>query len=185
MPKKKTFQGDFDDPDDAPPCNAGHCREKGLYRAPKSPTNSREFYWFCLEHVRAYNQAWDYFKGMDKNDIESFMHDAVTGHRPTWRIGDGPFPSRAKLQEKLHEFLDSGNPKPQARPKALSPKEYKAMQLFELELPVNENDIKKRYKTLVKRHHPDVNKGSKKAEETFKEVTIAYKILLTRFGQKP
>lgn len=181
MVRKKQYTGDIE-PDDAPPCDVGHCKEKGTYRAPKSP-GGREYYWFCLEHVRAYNQAWDYFRGMDKGDIERFMHDAVTGHRPTWRIGDQPFLTRAKLEEKLHTFLHQGAAQKKPRPKALSARENKALELFELELPVTESEIKKRYKILVKRHHPDVNKGSKKAEETFKEVTLAYKILLAKFGK--
>jgi len=29
------------------------------------PAAAAEYYWFCLEHVREYNQAWDYFKGMN------------------------------------------------------------------------------------------------------------------------
>ena len=38
-------------------------------------------------------------------------------------------------------------------------------------------DIKKRYRELAKKHHPDVNNGSKKAENNFKIISAAYKIL--------
>ena len=35
-------------------------------------------------------------------------------------------------------------------------------------------DIKMRYKQLVKRFHPDANGGDKKAEERFKSINEAY-----------
>jgi len=38
-------------------------------------------------------------------------------------------------------------------------------------------EIKKAYRTLVKKYHPDKNQGDKKAEEKFKEVTEAYEVL--------
>jgi len=38
-------------------------------------------------------------------------------------------------------------------------------------------DIKKRYRELARKHHPDTNQGSKKAEETFKRISEAYEVL--------
>ena len=38
-------------------------------------------------------------------------------------------------------------------------------------------DIKKRYRELARKHHPDTNEGSKKAEENFKRISEAYEIL--------
>ena len=40
------------------------------------------------------------------------------------------------------------------------------------------DDVKTRYKELVKRHHPDANGGTKAAEEEFKKVTEAYEALV-------
>jgi len=39
------------------------------------------------------------------------------------------------------------------------------------------DDIKKAYRTLARKYHPDVNQGSKEAEEKFKEVKEAYEVL--------
>jgi curved DNA-binding protein CbpA len=39
------------------------------------------------------------------------------------------------------------------------------------------DDIKKAYRSLAKRLHPDANPGDKKAEEKFKELGQAYEIL--------
>ncbi|MCH8933006.1 MAG: DnaJ domain-containing protein [Nitrospinae bacterium] len=39
------------------------------------------------------------------------------------------------------------------------------------------SDIKKRYRELARKHHPDTNQGSKKAEEKFKRISEAYQVL--------
>src|SRR3954452_15896808 len=39
------------------------------------------------------------------------------------------------------------------------------------------DEIKKAYRTLARKHHPDVNPGDKKAEARFKEAQQAYDIL--------
>lgn len=38
-------------------------------------------------------------------------------------------------------------------------------------------DIKKAYRKLARKHHPDVNPGNKEAEERFKEISFAYDVL--------
>ena len=41
----------------------------------------------------------------------------------------------------------------------------------------NDNDLKKAYRVLAKKYHPDANPGDKEAEEKFKEASEAYAIL--------
>ena len=41
----------------------------------------------------------------------------------------------------------------------------------------SDTDIKKAYRTLAKKYHPDVNPGDKDAEAKFKEVNEAYEVL--------
>src|SRR2546423_8884598 len=38
-------------------------------------------------------------------------------------------------------------------------------------------DIKKAYRKLAQKHHPDANAGNREAEERFKEVSAAYDVL--------
>src|ERR1700719_3382903 len=40
-----------------------------------------------------------------------------------------------------------------------------------------EDDIRKEYRKLARKYHPDVNPGDKSAEEKFKEINEAYEVL--------
>lgn len=46
-----------------------------------------------------------------------------------------------------------------------------------VEKKASENEIKRAYRDLAKKHHPDRNPGDKKAEEKFKEINEAYQVL--------
>ena len=64
VPRTKAYA-----PDPAAPgrtCDSPGCEALGEYRAPKSRRDLKNYWWFCLEHVRAYNSTWDYYKGMSQ-----------------------------------------------------------------------------------------------------------------------
>lgn len=46
-----------------------------------------------------------------------------------------------------------------------------------LEKKASQDDIKKAYRKLAKKYHPDVNPGNKQAEEKFKQISEAYEVL--------
>src|ERR671939_779937 len=46
-----------------------------------------------------------------------------------------------------------------------------------VERGASDDDIKKAYRRLAMKYHPDRNNGSKDAEERFKEITEAYDVL--------
>src|SRR5437868_5385867 len=52
-------------------CDISGCDCVGEYRAPKSPRQLTDYFWFCLDHVRAYNASWDYYAGMSTDEIEA------------------------------------------------------------------------------------------------------------------
>ena len=46
-------------------------------------------------------------------------------------------------------------------------------------------DLKKQYKKLAKKYHPDVNKQDENAEEKFKQISAAYHALADKFSRLP
>lgn len=70
-------------------CEWAGCQNRGAHRAPKGRENSREYWHFCLDHVREYNQSYNFFQGMNPDDVARYQKDALTGHRPTWKMEIG------------------------------------------------------------------------------------------------
>ncbi len=68
-------------------CEWPDCESRGSHRAPKGRGNEREYFHFCLNHVRAYNQSYNFFQGMNADAVARYQKDALTGHRPTWKMG--------------------------------------------------------------------------------------------------
>lgn len=164
-------------------CDHPDCTEEGAYRAPKSRDDLHSYFWFCLEHVRAYNAAWDYFRGMTPEQVERFQRDAVIGHRPTWRLGE--LHARAWAQGRVDDafgvFRGRGfefRREPSGAGKPLEPAHRKALAELDLSPDADLKQIKTRYKQLVKRWHPDVNGGDPKATERFKAIAQAYSYLV-------
>ncbi len=50
-------------------------------------------------------------------------------------------------------------------------------EILGLEKGASDDEIKKAYRKLAKKYHPDLNQGDKKAEENFKEINEAYQVL--------
>src|SRR5262249_61805727 len=72
-----------------PCCDWPNCSEPASHRAPKGRNREREYWRFCLEHVREYNQSYNFFAGMSDEAVAKYQKEAVTGHRPTWKMGVG------------------------------------------------------------------------------------------------
>src|SRR5690242_17786549 len=72
---------------DDPACQWPGCACAATHRAPKGRLREGEYWRFCLEHVREYNHSYNYFAGMSDEAVAKFQKDAITGHRPTWKLG--------------------------------------------------------------------------------------------------
>lgn len=64
---------------------------------------------------------------------------------------------------------------PCAKTSPVAGKDY--YQILGVKKDASEPDIKKSYRKLAKKFHPDVNKGNKDAENKFKEISEAYAVL--------
>src|SRR6185369_15127475 len=68
-------------------CEWPGCEGFSTHRAPKGRCKEGEYWRFCLDHVREYNHSYNYFAGMSDEAVARFQKDALTGHRPTWKLG--------------------------------------------------------------------------------------------------
>src|SRR4029453_2341866 len=133
-------------------CEWPDCKNKGPHRAPKGRTNDKEYWHFCLNHVREYNQSYNFFQGMNADAVARYQKDALTGHRPTWKMGANTSAKRGKGSPEAD--LEAG---PAATPQT----------------------VKAKYKALVKQHHPDANGGDRSTEDRLIEIIKAYNYLKT------
>lgn len=165
-------------------CDMPGCALNGEYKAPKD-RGLNEYYFFCLEHVREYNQAWNFFEGMPASEVEDHMHRSLYGDRPTWKYGvngDAYDHLYSRAWQTYHNTEDEP-PRPgeqqqrYADEQTRNTPEYEALALMGLEPPITLEGIKIRYKTLAKKHHPDLNRGDEKSEELLKQINMAYTIL--------
>lgn len=163
-------------------CNHPDCQEPGEFRAPRSRQELTQFYWFCLEHVREYNAAWNYYADMDDAAVEAEIRKDIVWQRPTWPLGTRPGASGAPFHDPL-SLLGEGATDPRADREAqvqmqnLTGPEREALSVLGLVAPITKADIKHRYKLLAKTLHPDANGGDKRAEDRLKSVNQAYTTL--------
>lgn len=168
-------------------CEMPGCRLHADHRAPKDRALS-DYYWFCLDHVKEYNNAWNFFSGMNESEVEQHIHNSFYGDRPTWRYDmnkGGPEDFLYRKAWQTYNFTDKNpededakarNKTHQAGAQPLTP-EREALSIMGLQEPVTLEEIKRRYKTLAKKHHPDLNGGCSESEELLKRVNMAYTIL--------
>jgi hypothetical protein len=185
MARRQSFQTQRDPRELPRPCAAPGCAQVGDFRAPKD-RSLREYLWFCLDHVRAYNAGWDFYRGMGPNDIEHSIRSDTGWQRPTWplgRLGGGRFDPE-RLADPLGLLRDTAlHEKRRAPRREEAPPELRAaLGLLELDWPLDPATLKARYKELAKRYHPDVNGGDRSAEERLKDINRAYSLLRRRVG---
>src|SRR5437773_1230654 len=153
-------------------CDHPGCECGGDFRAPRSRLELDRYYWFCLEHVRAYNVAWNYYRGMSEPEIEAEIRRDTVWQRPSWKLGErhGPGPrvrdpfgfyTGAENERRSQRTNGHANGRThEAAVRAASAREQ-AIAVFDLEPPLTPVRLKARYKVLVKQHHPDAHGGDK------------------------
>ena len=171
----------------SPVCDWPGCEQSGTHRAPKGRGREGEHWRYCLDHVREYNQSYNYFAGMSDDAVLKFQKDALTGHRPTWKMGTGKNadPGRFYAESSIdpftlfREFGGHGSGAAEAKPETRTIRnvERRAFDTLGLELSATKVEIKARFHELVKRHHPDSNGGDRSTEDRLVEIIQAYNYL--------
>lgn len=161
-------------------CAWPQCAACGEYRAPLSRDALRDYQWLCLEHVREFNRRWDYFQGMATEEIEAHRRDDITWSRPTWAPGLNTADMRLKDPfELLHAHGFTAKRRRQEASPARPPSTAQThAATLGLSPGFSIAELKQRYKTLAKQHHPDLHGGDRHQEERLKEINAAYTWLL-------
>lgn len=158
-------------------CDYPGCQEKGEYRAPKDKS-LKDYYWFCLKHVQEYNAGWNYYAGSEEETQEN---TASKRHF-------GGFRSKIKYQFG-YDFIDelgiedSFSDSRRYSNVYYTQKDRECAMIMEMDLEdITLDSLKRQYKKLVKKYHPDVNDGDKICEEKFKKISAAYKELYSKLN---
>lgn len=177
-------------------CEWPGCKAEGGHRAPKG-REEKQYWNFCLPHARNYNASYNYFSGMTVAEIAAWQKDAIIGHRPTWKMGQGGTGAatersgaarfRRDPNDPFGLFREMGGAAAKARAKAKAPPandsgvvrnaQKKAFDALGLDAGASTDEVKARFKDLVKRHHPDANNGDRSTEDRLREIIQAYKYL--------
>jgi DnaJ-like protein len=178
-----------------PQCQWKGCSNPGPHRAPKGRGREGQYFHFCVDHVRQFNASYNYFEGMSDTEVRAFQKDAVTGHRPTWKVGANggvsgsrddftnghPGSAAGARVHDPHEFFAWRARKMREEPvenrRQLRPLERKSLEALDLAQGAARSEIKARFKELVKRHHPDANGGDTRSEDKLREIIQAYNYL--------
>lgn len=175
-----------------PRCAWEGCDQPGIYRAPKGNRAVGEYHNFCLEHVRHYNTAFNFFDGMTNEQMEEHARrSAETDGRPSWGFGAKPgdgaprYPRGHMRDSRQNGFTDPLNifarynwqqaRSPHSEPvRPLREPDRRAFETLGFAGHAKSDDIKLAYKKLVKIHHPDANGGDKSSEDRLRAIIAAY-----------
>ena len=158
-------------------CDWENCREIGSYKAPVERDNSKKFRLLCLKHIKLFNKNWNYFENMNDAEIIDFIKADMTWHKPTQNFSAQDNFFKILWNNALKEdLIKNGIDKRQIKLAHFnfSDKDLKAFEILGLDVSINWENIRSKFKKLVKKFHPDMNLGNKKFEEKLKVITLAY-----------
>lgn len=173
-------------------CNWPGCEDAGEFRAPgwRSPGSDGpgDYRWFCLEHVREFNAGYDYFEGMNAEEIfraqsplhgwegqsRAFRPDAGVDDVPRWADFADPLEAiSARAHARVHRRPSDMRPQ-NAR---FTPNERRALDVLGLGGEVDRKGLRQRYANLLRKYHPDHNGGDHSHSARLQGVVEAYQLL--------
>jgi len=170
-------------------CSQPGCAETGEFRAPPEarrggPDGPPQWRWFCLEHIRTFNQQYNYFRGMSPEEIDEAQRPFGGWERETRAFSagaeSGTIPPRwadfadpldaigARFKSRMAQMA----PRPDGKP--LSGEDRAALRTLGLAPDADRKALRTRYTELVRRFHPDRNGGDRSHEQALQAVIAAY-----------
>lgn len=175
-------------------CAHPGCVAPGEFRAPAGPRGRSgegppAWRFLCLEHVRAFNSGYNFFAGMDADEIAAAQRPfagweretrafASTGadQPPSWSSFTDPLDAiGARFRERLAEAAARQAPREDGKP--LSRTDRDSLRTLGLGVDADRRALRQRYSELVRRYHPDRNGGDRRHEGALREVVTAYQQL--------
>ncbi len=160
-------------------CGHPDCKLQGRYRAPKSPQQLDEFYWFCRKHVREYNLKWNFFE--EQTEGGAAAADAEPANSSFTERQRQARQQKAWLRHGIEDPLEILGSKGTRRNRArdaglarLTPDERRAVQILDVKPSWKKAEIRHRYTSLVKVYHPDLNGGYREEEDRLRMVIWAW-----------
>ena len=168
-------------------CDWNNCFEEGSYKAPIEKDNSKKYRMLCLNHIKEFNKNWNYFEGMDDKQINEFIKSDITWHKSTQSFSSSDNFFKVLWNNALNENLNKYKVNGQfdhINQFKFNHNDVKAFGILGLSIGIKWENIKEKFKKLVKKYHPDMNAGNKKYEDKLKVITLAYTQLKNTYREK-
>ena len=168
-------------------CDSNNCFKIGQYKAPVEKDNSKKYRMLCLNHVREFNKNWNYFEGMNDDQICEFLKSDITWHKPTqsFSSSDNFFKIlwNNALKDGVNKYKINGQFDHMNQFK-FNNNDIKAFSILGVSVGIKWEVVQEKFKKLVKKFHPDMNAGNKKYEDKLKVITLAYTQLKNTYRGK-
>jgi len=181
-PPHSRFHGRI--PQAARECAEAGCDQPGEFRAPAQAARGAHdgpprYRMLCLDHVREFNARYNFFAGMDRDEIlaaqspyggwERETRAFSTGgadRPPPWADFHDPLEAiSARFSERLKQRTDG---------KPLSADDRAALKTLGLAPDADRRALRTAYTKLARRYHPDHNGGDRSSEAKLQQVIAAY-----------
>ena len=168
-------------------CDWNNCSKIGEYKAPIEKDNSKRYRLLCLEHIKEFNKNWNYFSGMNDDQVFDFLKSDMVWHKPTQSFSSPDNFFKVLWNNALKDELDKEKLKSNLNHMGqfrYNHKDIKAFEILGISVGSRWGKIYDKFKLLVKKFHPDMNSGNKKFEEKLKSITLAYTQLKNTYREK-
>ena len=168
-------------------CDWNNCNKMGEYKAPIEKDNSKKYRLLCFNHIKEFNKNWNYFAGMNDDQIYEFLKSDMTWHKPTQSFSSSDNFFKILWNNALKDELDKSILKSQfnyMNKYKFDKNDIKAFAVLGATIGLKWEKIQIKFKKLVKKFHPDMNAGNKKYEEKLKIITLAYTQLKNTYKVK-
>ena len=168
-------------------CDWNNCKEIGEYKAPVEKDNSKKYRMLCLYHVKEFNKNWNYFSGMNDEQVIEFLRSDITWHKPTQSFSSSDNFFKVLWNNALKDEMNKSqlnNEFNHMNKFKFNNNDIKAFGILGISVGLKWEKIQKKFKKLVKKFHPDMNAGNKKFEDKLKVITLAYTQLKITYREK-